>query len=70
MLISIGVPHGSVFGSLLFLVSKTDLPNCMKDGNFILFGDYFSGSDDLDSLLRDSGLALKRNSEWFLASKW
>ena len=67
-----GVPQGSIFGPLLFLIYINDLPNCLKFTTPCLYADdtqIFSSSFDSSILANNINSDLKNLSDWLTVNK-
>jgi len=70
--ITCGVPQGSVFGPLLFLLYINDIQNCISDCSIKLFADYtnvFVHGKSLDEVIAKANNSLASLSKWFTANK-
>ena len=67
-----GVPQGSIFGPLLFLIYINDLPNCLKFTSSCLYADdtqIFTCSFDISVLTNNINSDLKNVSDWLTVNK-
>ena len=66
LVISSGVPQGSVLRPLLFLVYINDMSNCLHYSKTILFAD---DANNIDSLFYNLNADLADLADWFKANK-
>ncbi len=72
LVISHGVPQGSVLGPLLFLLYINDIPNSSKSFDFHLFADdtsLFMSHENLKTLESNVNTELANISDWLIANK-
>ena len=71
-LINLGVPQGSIFGSLLFLINVNELPKCLTFGQAIMFADntnFFFNNVSYTELLEKANEKLHQVDSWLTANK-
>ena len=70
--LNIGVPHGSILGTLLFLIYINEIVNSSTILSFVLFADYttvYDPNDSIDDAIQMLNTELCKVTSWFASYK-